>query len=66
MLLILCEEAERESKIEEGIKLRTDNFKGVKLFKYLNGNISAYGESLPDIKIRTATALKAMGELENI
>jgi hypothetical protein len=59
----------RTNKTEEGghpqiLLLRGAPLKEVVRFKYLGSNITASGECMQDIQIRTATALKAMSDLD--
>lgn len=46
------------------ILLKGEPLTEVKTFKYLGANISSHGDCMPDIRIRTATALSSMGDLQ--
>ena len=48
---------------EELIKLKEEKLEQVEIFKYLGANISANGDCIQDIRIRTATALRSMTNL---
>ena len=55
-----------KERIEEGLLLREKNLQHVNCFKYLGTTLTDNCDSAKDIKIRTATALKVMSELDNI
>jgi len=46
------------------ILLKGEPLAEVKTFKYLGATISSHGDCMPDIRIRTATALSSMGDLQ--
>jgi len=56
----------KESELNEQnqVLLRGEPLKKVNTFKYLGATISANGECMPDIRIRTATALSSIGDLQ--
>ena len=66
MLVSSKDEQVVKEKIEEGIILRGKKLQHVNSFKYLGTTLTENCDSAKDIKIRTATALKVMSDLDNI
>ena len=52
-----------EEKRKERISLKEEQLKQIEIIKYLDANISANGDCMQDIKIRTTTALRSMAHL---
>ena len=66
MQISLSSSEEKAKITSHGLKLDNEQLTYTKQFKYLGSNITEYGESTQDIRIRTAIALSTMNELKTI